>query len=184
MIKSTSIDPSVVGADGVYRMKGPARVFRSEEAAVAAIKNGGIAAGDVLVLMCRGPMGSGMEEIYQITSSLKYLAFGKHVAVITDARFSGVSTGACIGHVTPEALAGGPLGRVREGDEIEITIDRVKLEGSVNLVVNGDAGRGRARVGRAAAARGSGAGSAAAGCHAAVGDAAGYERRDVGRVRV
>jgi len=139
VIKSTSIDPSVVGEDGVYRMKGPARVFRSEEAAVAAIKSGGIMAGDVLVLMCRGPMGSGMEEIYQITSSLKYLAFGKHVAVITDARFSGVSTGACIGHVTPEALAGGPLGRVREGDEIEIVIDRVKLEGSVNLVVNGDA---------------------------------------------
>ena len=142
VIKSTSIDPSVVGEDGVYRMKGPARVFRTEEAAVAAIKSGGIVAGDVLVLMCRGPMGSGMEEIYQITSSLKYLAFGKHVAVITDARFSGVSTGACIGHVTPEALAGGPLGRVREGDEIEIVIDRGKLEGSVNLVVNGDAAEG------------------------------------------
>jgi putative YjhG/YagF family dehydratase len=142
VIKSTSIDPSVVDEDGVYRMKGPARVFRSEEAAVAAIKNGGVAAGDVMVLMCRGPMGSGMEEIYQITSALKYLAFGKHVAVITDARFSGVSTGACIGHVTPEALAGGPLGKVREGDEIEIAIDRVKLEGSVNLVVNGDVQQG------------------------------------------
>jgi dihydroxyacid dehydratase/phosphogluconate dehydratase len=123
-------------------MKGPARVFRSEEAAVAAIKSGAIVAGDVLVLMCRGPMGSGMEEIYQITSALKHLPWGKHVAVITDARFSGVSTGACIGHVTPEALAGGPLGRVREGDEIEIVIDRVKLEGSVNLVVNGDAEAG------------------------------------------
>jgi putative YjhG/YagF family dehydratase len=145
VIKSTSIDPSVVGEDGVYRMRGPARVFRTEEAAVAAIKSGGIKAGDVLVLMCRGPMGSGMEEIYQITSSLKYLAFGKHVAVITDARFSGVSTGACIGHVTPEALAGGPLGRVREGDEIEIVIDRGKLEGSINLVVDGDAAEG-ARV--------------------------------------
>jgi putative YjhG/YagF family dehydratase len=145
VIKSTSIDPSVVGEDGFYRMTGPARVFRTEEAAVAAIKSGGIAAGDVLVLMCRGPMGSGMEEIYQITSSLKYLAFGKHVAVITDARFSGVSTGACIGHVTPEALAGGPLGKVREGDEIEIVIDRGKLEGSVNLLVNGDAAEG-ARV--------------------------------------
>jgi dihydroxyacid dehydratase/phosphogluconate dehydratase len=126
-------------------MRGPARVFRTEEAAVAAIKSGGIAAGDVLVLMCRGPMGSGMEEIYQITSSLKYLAFGKHVAVITDARFSGVSTGACIGHVTPEALAGGPLGKLREGDTIEIAIDRGKLVGSVNLVVNGDAEEG-ARV--------------------------------------
>jgi xylonate dehydratase len=142
VIKSTSIDPSVVGEDGVYRMTGPARVFRTEEAAVTAIKNGGIVAGDVLVLMCRGPMGSGMEEIYQITAALKYLSFGKHVAVLTDARFSGVFTGACIGHVTPEALAGGPLGKVREGDTIEIVIDRVKLEGSVNLVMNGDAQAG------------------------------------------
>ena len=142
VIKSTSIDPSVVGPDGVYRMTGPARVFRSEHSAVAAIKSGAIRAGDVLVLMCRGPMGSGMEEIYQITSALKYLAFGKHVSVITDARFSGVSTGACIGHVTPEALAGGPLGKVREGDLIEIAIDRVNLRGTVNLVVDGDAAEG------------------------------------------
>ena len=184
MIKSTSIDPSVVGADGVYRMKGPARVFRTEEAAVAAIKNGGIVAGDVLVLMCRGPMGSGMEEIYQITSSLKYLAFGKHVAVITDARFSGVSTGACIGHVTPEALAGGPLGRVREGDTIEIVIDREKLEGSVNLVVNGDAEEG-ARVLAARPLREDLARDARLpGRDAAVGDAAGCKRRHVGRLRV
>jgi putative YjhG/YagF family dehydratase len=142
VIKSTSIDPSVVGEDGVYRMKGPARVFRSEEAAVAAIKNGGIAPGDVLVLMCRGPMGSGMEETYQITSALKYVDFGKHVAVITDARFSGVSTGACIGHVTPEALAGGPIGKIQEGDLIEIVIDRVNLEGSVNLVSGGSVEEG------------------------------------------
>jgi len=142
VIKSTAIDPSVVGADGVYRKRGPARVFRAEHDAVAAIKDGRIQAGDVLVLMCRGPMGSGMEEIYQITSALKYLAFGKHVAVLTDARFSGVSTGACIGHVTPEALAGGPLGKVREGDLIEIEIDRVRLEGSVNLVVDGSAEEG------------------------------------------
>jgi dihydroxyacid dehydratase/phosphogluconate dehydratase len=117
-------------------------VFRTETEAVAAIKGGRIHAGDVLVLMCRGPLGSGMEEIYQITSALKYLAFGKQVAVLTDARFSGVSTGACIGHVTPEALAGGPLGKVREGDQIEIVIDRVKLEGSVNLVVNGSVEEG------------------------------------------
>src|SRR5439155_26941644 len=110
--------------------------------AVAAIKGGQIRAGDVLVLMCRGPMGSGMEEIYQITSALKYLEFGKHVAVLTDARFSGVSTGACVGHVTPEALAGGPLGTVREGDTIEIVIDRVNLEGSVNLMVDGSTDAG------------------------------------------
>jgi dihydroxyacid dehydratase/phosphogluconate dehydratase len=145
VIKSTAIDPSVVGADGVYRMTGPARIFRSEPAVIAAIKAGTIHAGDVIVLMCRGPMGSGMEEIYQITSALKYLEFGKHVAVITDARFSGVSTGACIGHVTPEALAGGPLGRLEEGDQIEIVIDRVGLTGSVNLVVDGSA-EGGARV--------------------------------------
>jgi putative YjhG/YagF family dehydratase len=138
VIKSTSIDPSVVDADGVYRHTGPARVFREEKAAVAAIKKGEIRAGDVLVLMCRGPMGSGMEEIFSITSALRYLEFGKHVAVITDARFSGVSTGACIGHVTPEALAGGPLGKVLEGDLIEIVVDRVRLEGSVNLAA-GDA---------------------------------------------
>jgi putative YjhG/YagF family dehydratase len=138
VIKSTSIDPSVVGPDGVYRITGPARVFRTEVSAVAAIKNGEIRPGDVMVLMCRGPMGSGMEEIFSITSALRYLDFGKHVAVITDARFSGVSTGACIGHVTPEALAGGPLGKVREGDLIEIVIDRVNLEGSLNLVA-GDA---------------------------------------------
>jgi dihydroxyacid dehydratase/phosphogluconate dehydratase len=137
VIKSTAIDPSVVGADGVYRMTGPARIFQSEPAVIAAIKAGTIHAGDVIVLMCRGPMGSGMEEIYQITSALKYLEFGKHVAVITDARFSGVSTGACIGHITPEALAGGPLGKLREGDSIEIVVDRVNLTGSVNLVVDG-----------------------------------------------
>jgi len=105
VIKSTAIDPSVVDADGVYRKTGPARVFTSEKAAVAAIKSHGpdrIQPGDVLVLMCRGPMGAGMEEIYQITAALKFLSFGKHVAVLTDARFSGVSTGACIGHVGPE----------------------------------------------------------------------------------
>jgi putative YjhG/YagF family dehydratase len=134
VIKSTSIDPSVVGADGVYRKTGPARIFLSEPAAIAAIKEGRIKAGDVLVLMCRGPMGAGMEETYQLTSALRYLPFGKEVAIVTDARFSGVSTGACIGHVSPEALAGGPIGKLRDGDMIEIVVDRVKLEGSVNLV--------------------------------------------------
>lgn len=134
VIKATAIDPSVVDPDGVYRMRGPARVFVSERAAVAAIKNGAIRAGDVLVLAGRGPMGAGMEETYQITSALKYLDFGKHVAVVTDARFSGVSTGACIGHVSPEALAGGPIGKVLDGDLIEIVIDRHRLEGRVDLV--------------------------------------------------
>jgi putative YjhG/YagF family dehydratase len=142
VIKSTAIDPTVVDADGVYRKAGPARVFRAEKDAIAAIKSGAIHAGDVVVLMCRGPMGSGMEEIFAVTSALRYLDFGKHVAVITDARFSGVSTGACIGHATPEALAGGPIGKVREGDRIAIVIDRARLEGSVNLVVDGSAEEG------------------------------------------
>src|SRR5438270_11650908 len=92
--------------------------------------------------MCRGPMGSGMEEIFEITSALKYLEFGKHVAVLTDARFSGVSTGACIGHITPEALAGGPVGKLRDGDRVEIVVDRVNLTGSVNLVVDGNVDSG------------------------------------------
>ena len=142
VIKSTSIDPTVVDTDGVYRKTGPARVFHAEKDAIAAIKSGSIRPGDVVVLMCRGPMGSGMEEIFAITSALRYLDFGKHVAVITDARFSGVSTGACIGHATPEALAGGPIGKVKEGDQIEIVIDRVRLEGWVNLVVDGSAEEG------------------------------------------
>lgn len=141
VIKSTAIDPSVVDPDGVYRKTGPARVFTRERDAIAAIKNRGpegIKAGDVLVLICRGPMGAGMEEIYQITAALKHLSFGKHVAVLTDARFSGVSTGACIGHVGPEALAGGPIGRVVDGDLVRIVVDRNRLEGRVDLIGHGD----------------------------------------------
>jgi xylonate dehydratase len=79
-------------------------------------------------------LGTGMEETYQLTSALKHLPFGKHVALITDARFSGVSTGACIGHVGPEALAGGPIGKLRDGDTIRIVIDRRNLEGTVDYV--------------------------------------------------
>jgi len=137
VIKSTAIDPSVIDGDGVYRKTGPARVFTSERDAIAAIKGlaeRNIKAGDIIVLFCRGPMGAGMEEIYQITAALKYLDFGKQVAVITDARFSGVSTGACIGHVGPEALAGGPIGKVKDGDLIEIIVDCEELTGSINFV--------------------------------------------------
>lgn len=141
VIKSTAIDPSVVDADGVYRKLGPAKVFTSERDAIAAVKGRGsktIEAGDVIVLMCRGPLGAGMEETFQLTSALKYLSFGKQVALITDARFSGVSTGACIGHVGPEALAGGPIGKLRDGDMIEIIVDRNTLHGSLNLVGEAD----------------------------------------------
>jgi xylonate dehydratase len=137
VIKSTAIDPSVVEADGVYRKEGPARVFVREKDAITAIKKGAIQSGDVLVLAGCGPMGTGMEETYQLTSALKHLPFGKHVALITDARFSGVSTGACIGHIGPEALAGGPLGKLRDGDVIRITVDRVKLTGTIDFIGQG-----------------------------------------------
>ena len=138
VIKATSIAADVIDADGVYRHEGPVRVFFREPAAIAAIREGQIVAGDVLVLAGRGPMGSGMEETYQLTSALKFLPFGMHVALVTDARFSGVSTGACIGHVSPEALAGGPLGKLRDGDWVRIVIDRIGLSGSVDFVREGD----------------------------------------------
>jgi len=147
VIKSTAIDPSVVDADEVYRKTGPARVFVRERDAVAAIKRGDIRAGDVMVLMGRGPMGTGMEEIYQITSALKHLSFGKHVAVLTDARFSGVSTGACVGHIGPEALAGGPLGKVREGDWIRVEIDRRRLVGRLDLIGSAETGAVDSEIG-------------------------------------
>lgn len=134
VIKSTSIDRSVIDADGVYRKEGPARVFVNEKEAMAAIKQGRIQAGDIMLLIGCGPIGTGMEETYQLTSALKHLPFGKQVALVTDARFSGVSTGACIGHVGPEALAGGPIGRVRDGDWIRIVVDCNRLEGTLDLV--------------------------------------------------
>jgi putative YjhG/YagF family dehydratase len=140
LVKATAIDPSVVVND-VYRLRGPARVFTSEAAAIAAIKGQTqpkLSPGDVLVLAGLGPRGTGMEETYQVTSALKFLPWGKQVAVVTDARFSGVSTGACIGHVSPEALAGGPIGRLRDGDVIEIEIDRAGHTGRVNLVGTAD----------------------------------------------
>jgi putative YjhG/YagF family dehydratase len=137
VIKSTAIDPSVVDADGVYRKTGPARVFTSERAAIAAVKGlseNPVKAGDIIALIGCGPMGTGMEETYQLTSALKYLPHGKTIALITDARFSGVSTGACFGHVGPEALAGGPLGKLRDGDTIRIIVDRVNLSGSIDVL--------------------------------------------------
>ncbi len=140
VVKATAIDPSVV-ENGVYHHRGPARVFTSEAAAIAAIKGlvePKLAPGDVLVLAGLGPLGTGMEETYQVTSALKFLPWGKSVAVLTDARFSGVSTGACIGHVSPEALAGGPIGRLRDGDIVEIEIDRIGHVGRVDLVGTAD----------------------------------------------
>ncbi|MFT5464953.1 MAG: putative YjhG/YagF family dehydratase [Verrucomicrobiales bacterium] len=133
LIKSTSIDPEVVGEDGVFLHEGPAKVFSAEEDAIAAVKNGGIEAGDIMVLGGIGPVGAGMPETAQITIALKYLPFGKRVSLITDGRFSGVSTGACIGHVSPEALADGPIGKLRNGDSVRIRVDTRKLEGSLEF---------------------------------------------------
>ncbi len=137
VIKSTAIDPSVIDENGVYHLLGQARVFPSEAKAIEAIKlvgEGGIQAGEVICIIGGGPMGSGMEETYQVTSALKYHPHAKHVALITDARFSGVSTGPCVGHVSPEALAGGPIGRLRDGDWIEVDINTRTLIGRLNLV--------------------------------------------------
>ncbi len=134
VIKSTAIHPSQIDEEGFYRKVGPAKVFNSEPAAIEAIKAGRIQAGDVIVLVGRGPLGTGMEETYQLTSALKFLPFGKEVALVTDARFSGVSTGACIGHVGPEALAGGPIGKVLDGDRIEIVVNTRSLSATVNVI--------------------------------------------------
>ncbi|MBW8351891.1 YjhG/YagF family D-xylonate dehydratase [Bacillus sp. IITD106] len=134
VIKSTSIDKEKIDEDGIFYHKGEAKVFTSERDGIRAIKQGEIAAGDIMIVSGCGPLGTGMEETYQLTSALKHLSFGKHVTLITDARFSGVSTGACIGHVGPEGLAGGPIGKLRDGDIIEVKIDTVNLEGRVNFL--------------------------------------------------
>ena len=137
VIKATAIDSSLVDADGVYRHRGPARVFTDERDAIDAVKGASarpIREGDVIVLIGAGPSGTGMQETAQITTALRYLPWGKHVALVTDGRFSGFSSGACIGHVGPEALDEGPIGRVRDDDVIEIVIDRNTLSGSVNVV--------------------------------------------------
>ena len=141
VIKSTAIDPSKIGADGWYRHEGPARVFASEPSAIAAVKSTGddrIREGDVMVLIGLGPIGCGMPETAQITIALKNLPWGKHVALLTDGRFSGVSTGACVGHISPEAWAGGPLGKLRDGDRVRIEIDTRNLTGSIDYLGDAD----------------------------------------------
>ncbi len=141
VIKSTAIDPGKIDPDGWYRHEGPARVFASEPAAIAAVKSTGddrIREGDVIVLIGYGPIGCGMPETAQLTIALKHLPWGKNVALLTDGRFSGVSTGACVGHISPEAWAGGPLGKLRDGDRIRIEIDCRQLTGSIDYVGDPD----------------------------------------------
>ena len=137
VIKATAMDQSVVGPDNVYRHVGPARVFADERDAIRAVKGSSdrpIKPGDVIVLIGNGPSGTGMQETAQITIALKYLPWGNSVALLTDGRFSGFSSGACIGHIGPEALHGGPIGRLRDDDLIEIIVDREALTGCVDMV--------------------------------------------------
>jgi putative YjhG/YagF family dehydratase len=146
VVKATSIDAACL-SDGKFSHRGPARVFTSEASAMAALKDQSerrLAPGDVLVLAGCGPAGTGMEETYQLTSALRQLPWGARVALVTDARFSGVSTGPCIGHVGPEALAGGPIGKLLDGDLIEISIDARQAQGTVELVGHGAEHRGAA----------------------------------------
>ena len=110
-------------ADEMLKHSGPARVFNSEEEAQEAILAGNIKAGDVVIIRYCGPKGGpGMPEMLSPTSAIIGMGLGKSVALITDGRFSGGTQGACIGHVSPEAAEGGPIGLVREGDRIVIDI--------------------------------------------------------------
>ena len=141
VVKSTSIDPAVLDEDGVYRKTGTARVFTNEPDAIKSIKGqteAPVKPGDIVILCSRGPMGTGMEETAQLTLALKYVSWGREVTLLTDARFSGVSTGACVGHIGPEALAGGPIGKIKDGDTIQVIIDPNELEGSLDLVGEGE----------------------------------------------
>jgi putative YjhG/YagF family dehydratase len=140
VVKATSIDSSLL-QDGVYQFAGKARVFTSEVAAMQAIKGQDarpIELGQVIVLCGCGPSGTGMEETYQLTAALKHLPWGKSVPLITDARFSGVSTGACIGHVGPEAHSGGPIGKLIDNDVIQIEINSRSITGCINLIGHGN----------------------------------------------
>jgi putative YjhG/YagF family dehydratase len=135
IVKSTAIKPELLDGDGRYRCDGAARIFTSEDAAIDAIKQRTIAPGEVMVLIGVGP-SFGMPETYQVTAALKHIDDGGRIPLITDGRFSGVSTGPCIGHITPEAAAAGPLGRLRDGDPIAIDIDTVSLTGTVGTTAD------------------------------------------------
>jgi len=104
--------------------RGPARVFDSEEACTAAVRDGLVGPGDVVVVRYEGPAGGpGMREMLSVTSSIVGAGLGESVALVTDGRFSGATRGLMVGHVTPEAARGGPLAVVRDGDTISIDLD-------------------------------------------------------------
>ena len=191
VIKSTALDPSSLDADGVLRMTGRARVFTRERDVIAALKGQDgepVVEGEVIVLAGRGPLGSGMEETYQVTSFLRYLPAGRGIALVTDARFSGVSTGPCIGHVSPEALEGGPIGKLVDGDLVRIVVD-TRQPGGVGRAGRPrrrgvDGGRVGGRAPGTADEPGDPAGRSPAGGHRALGTPAVGQRGPLGRVRL
>jgi dihydroxyacid dehydratase/phosphogluconate dehydratase len=137
VVKSTSISPELYSDSGSYIHEGKARVFTDEHSAISAVKSVGsdrVRPGEVIVLIGRGPIGAGMPETAQITSALKYTEALSQNALITDGRFSGFSSGPCIGHVGPESLAGGPIGKLRDGDSIRIEIKKDHCTGSVDYL--------------------------------------------------
>jgi dihydroxy-acid dehydratase len=113
----------------IETFEGPARVFDREQSAMEALENGTIQAGDVVVIRYEGPKGGpGMREMLMITGAIKGAGLGKSVLLITDGRFSGGTTGLCVGHVAPEAVDGGPIALVNNGDRIRIDIKNRTLD--------------------------------------------------------
>ncbi|NCV76259.1 MAG: dihydroxy-acid dehydratase [Actinobacteria bacterium] len=122
-----------VAGVGVEIFEGPARVFDREQAAMDALENGTIQAGDVVVIRYEGPKGGpGMREMLMITGAIKGAGLGKSVLLLTDGRFSGGTTGLCVGHVAPEAVDGGPIALVKDGDRIRIDTSKRTLDLLVN----------------------------------------------------
>jgi dihydroxy-acid dehydratase len=114
---------------GIETFEGPARVFEREQAAMDALENGTIQAGDVVVIRYEGPKGGpGMREMLMITGAIKGAGLGKSTLLLTDGRFSGGSTGLCVGHVAPEAVDGGPIAFIKDGDIVRIDIPNRKLD--------------------------------------------------------
>jgi dihydroxy-acid dehydratase len=114
---------------GIESFEGPARVFEREQAAMAALENGTIQAGDVVVIRYEGPKGGpGMREMLMITGAIKGAGLGKSTLLLTDGRFSGGSSGLCVGHVAPEAVDGGPIAFIKDGDRVRIDIKARTLD--------------------------------------------------------
>jgi dihydroxy-acid dehydratase len=114
---------------GVDLFEGPAKVFEREQSAMDALENGSIVAGDVVVIRYEGPKGGpGMREMLMITGAIKGAGLGKSVLLLTDGRFSGGTTGLCVGHVAPEAVDGGPIAFIKNGDRVRIDVTNRKLD--------------------------------------------------------